>query len=45
MTLIWMAAGGVMGRLHVGGNVLDCRISKLGGDFILLVRFRRSGDV
>ena len=46
MTLIRVAAGSVMGvRLHVGGNVLDCRIRKVVGDFILLVLFRRNGKV
>jgi hypothetical protein len=46
MTLVRVAAGGVMGvGLHVGGSVLDCRIRKVVGDFILLVLFRRNSEV
>jgi len=47
MTLvIRVVAGGVMGvGLHVEGNVLECGIRKVVGDFILLVLFRRNSEV
>jgi hypothetical protein len=37
--------GRVMRRLHVGGNVPDCGISKLVRNFILIICFRKMGDV
>jgi len=47
MTLIRVTAGSGFGVQlpHVEGNVLDCRIRKVVGDFILSVLFRRNSEV
>jgi len=46
MMLIRVAAGSVTGmRLHVGGNVLDCRMHKVVRGVVLLVRFGRNSEV